>query len=113
MGELAMGAVNLAPLVEQGDDLGDLLGQQPVDRAAARGQVLQLVGGTTLQPPPRAPLAQLQRGARRPHRPASLTAWFSKTSRPALVAASTLGGTRPLSPNALFPRPAAAGRPAP
>jgi hypothetical protein len=36
------------------------------------------------------------------------TASSSKASRPALVTASTLGGTRPLSPNALFPPPAAA-----
>jgi hypothetical protein len=36
------------------------------------------------------------------------TASSSKASRPALVAASTRGGTRPLSPNALFPPPAAA-----
>jgi hypothetical protein len=60
VGELAVGAVDFAPLMEQLDDLGDLLGQQPMDRTTAR------------------------------------------------VAASTLGGTRPLSPNTGFPPPAAA-----
>src|ERR671910_414217 len=40
-------------------------------------------------------------------------AWQSKSSSPDLVAAPTRGGTRPLSPNALFPPPAPAGRPAP
>jgi hypothetical protein len=34
VGELAMGGVDLVPLVEQGDGLGDLLSQQPMDRPA-------------------------------------------------------------------------------
>jgi hypothetical protein len=100
--ELARGAVDLAPLVEQRDDLGDLLGQQLMDRPAARRRVLQQVGGATPQPSPRAPLAQLQRRARRPHRPSLVDGMIEQGQQPSLVAASTRGGTRPLSPNALF-----------
>jgi hypothetical protein len=45
MGELAMGAVDLAPLLEQSHDLSNLPVQQAVQRAAIRWLVLQLVGG--------------------------------------------------------------------
>jgi hypothetical protein len=97
VGELAVGAVDLAPFMKEGDDLGDLLGRQPVDRAAARPRVLRLVGGAAFQPPPRGPLIQLQDRAGRSHRPALVDGVPSRSSRPALVAASTRGGTRPLS----------------
>ena len=60
MGELAVGAVDLAPLVEQPHDLGDLLVQQAVHRAAPAGSVGQLAGGPAVQPPVDAQLADLE-----------------------------------------------------
>ncbi len=60
MGQLAVGAVDLAPVVEQRYDLGLLPLQQPVDRVAADGAVGQTVGGPSGAPTPRAPLGQLQ-----------------------------------------------------
>jgi hypothetical protein len=72
MGELAMGAVDLAPLVKQRHDLGDLVGEQPVARAAARTVILQLLGGAAAQPPVRADRAKLQHPAGRTKLPAGL-----------------------------------------
>ena len=60
MSQVAVGAVDLAPLLEQRHDLGLLSVQQPVDRVAAGLVVHQTVGGTSGAPPPRAPLGQLQ-----------------------------------------------------
>jgi hypothetical protein len=50
VGELAVGAVDLTPLLEQLNDLGDLVGEQPVQRAAARTAIGQLVGGAAPKP---------------------------------------------------------------
>jgi hypothetical protein len=49
--QLAVGAVDLAPRIEQPHDLGDLLLEQAVHRAAARGLVGELAGGAATQPP--------------------------------------------------------------
>jgi hypothetical protein len=50
-----MGAVHLAPLLGQLEDLLDLLVQQPVDRAATGGPILQRAshppGLPTVDPP--------------------------------------------------------------
>jgi hypothetical protein len=51
VGELAVGAVGLAPLAEQPQDLGDLPVQQPVHWAATRRLVLELADGPPAQPP--------------------------------------------------------------
>src|SRR6266536_3214154 len=112
MGELAVGPVDLAPLVEYGQDLSDLLVEQAMQRAAARTAIVELVCGQAPEPPVGPHRAKLQHLAGRAElerncKPAS-TARSSRSSRPALVAASTLAGTRPLSPNALFPPPTAA-----
>jgi hypothetical protein len=45
VGQLAVGAVDLAPLAEQRHDLGDLVGEQAVHGAAARRVVVELVSG--------------------------------------------------------------------
>jgi len=47
-----MAAVNLAPLLEHRQDLGLLPGQQPVDRVAAAGEVLETVRHLRVLPPP-------------------------------------------------------------
>ena len=70
MGELAVGAVDLAPPVEQRHDLGDLPVQQPVQRAAARTAILQLVGGAAAKPPVGPHRAKLQHPAGRTELPA-------------------------------------------
>jgi hypothetical protein len=59
VGELAVGAVDLGPLVEQRHDLGCLLGPQAVGGVVAGGQVGQPVGGPAGAPPPRPGLGQL------------------------------------------------------
>ena len=63
MGELAVGAVDLAPLLGQVENLLDLLVQQAVDRAAASGPVGKRAGRpaglSTIDPP----LADLQHPA--------------------------------------------------
>ncbi len=65
MGELAVGAVDLAPLVEQRHDLGDLPVEQAVQRAAARTAVFELVGGAAAKPPVGPHRARLQHPAGR------------------------------------------------
>jgi hypothetical protein len=108
VGELAVGAVDLTPLLEQPDDLRDLPVQQAMHRAATGGLVGQLASGTPVKPPVDAQLTDLHtRQTARTVQPCPV-ACSSKSSSPALVAASTLGGTWPLSPNALFPPPASA-----
>ena len=100
--ELAMRAIDIAPLLEQLEDRGHLLGSQTVQRGA-RLAVIQAARITPAAPPPRPPLVQLEvRQARRcSHSPS--TARSIRSSSSCLVAASTRRGTRPLSPSALFP----------
>ncbi len=69
MGELAVRAVDLSPLVVERHDLGVLLGQQSVHRIAARGPVLQVMVAAPLGPAVGPHLAQLQLPARRPEAP--------------------------------------------
>jgi hypothetical protein len=108
VGELAVGAVDLAPLMEQPHDLGSLPGQQPMQRAATGPAVGQLVGGAAAKPSVGPHRAKLQHPAGGPELPTGRHGLLDQVQRPALVAASTLGGTRPGSPNAGFPPPAAA-----
>jgi len=63
MGELAVGAVDLAPLLGQVENLLDLLVQQAVDRAAAGGPVGKRAGRPAGLPPVDPPLGDLQRPA--------------------------------------------------
>ena len=63
MGELAVGAVDLAPLLGQLQDLLDLLGEQSVDGAAATGSVLKRASGAAGLPTIDPPLADLQHPA--------------------------------------------------
>lgn len=69
MGELVVGPVNLAPLVKQPDDLGDLPVQQPAQRAPARAAVGQLISGVAAKPPVGPHRAKLQHPAGRTELP--------------------------------------------
>lgn len=60
MRERAVGPVDLAPLLEQRDDRGVLVRQQPVDRPPS-GDVVEAVADPPAAPPPRAGIGQLQR----------------------------------------------------
>ena len=70
MRELAVRAVDLAPLLGQREDRGDLLGPQGVHRPAARPAIFQRVGGLARLPVARAPLAQAEHAARPAQAPA-------------------------------------------
>ena len=63
MGELAVGAVDLAPLLEQRQHLGGFLGQDGVNRGPARCLVGQATAGPAGVPAVGTPLGQPQRGA--------------------------------------------------
>ncbi len=63
MGELAVGAVDLAPLLGQLQDCLNLLVEQAVDRATAGGPVGQRAGGPPGLPAVDPPLADLQHPA--------------------------------------------------
>jgi hypothetical protein len=67
-----VGAVDLAPLVEQRYDLGDLPVEQPVQRAATGTMIGQFVGGAAAQPPVGPHRAKLQHLAGRAELPAGL-----------------------------------------
>lgn len=60
MRELAMRAVDLTPRIEQRDDRGALVGEQPVDRAGAGAVVFEVTGSATFIPAPRAALDELE-----------------------------------------------------
>ena len=60
MRELAMRPIDLAPLIEQRDDRGALVGEQPMHRARARAVILEAAGFTALIPAPRPPLGELE-----------------------------------------------------
>ncbi|HSO56027.1 MAG TPA: hypothetical protein VL330_25530, partial [Actinomycetes bacterium] len=63
MGELAMGAVHLAPLLRQLQDLLDLLLQQAVDRATTGGPILKRASDSPGLPAAHPPLGHLQHSA--------------------------------------------------
>lgn len=106
MGQLAMGPVDLAPLLEQGQNLGVFIGQDALDRAPAGRGVDQPATSPAAVPAMRTDLAELEDPAGAAMVQPASTDSSIKSSSPALVAASTLRGTRPLSPNRLFPPPA-------
>ena len=60
MGQLAVGSVSFAPLVEERRNLGHLLIEQPMHRRPARRPVGQLADGTARQPAVRADFPELQ-----------------------------------------------------
>ena len=50
MRQLAVRAVSLAPLLEQGEDLLHFLSEEPMHRGPTRGPVDQLAAGSTGEP---------------------------------------------------------------
>jgi hypothetical protein len=85
VGELAVGAVGLAPLIEQPHDLGDLPVQQAVHWTPTRRKVGdEFTGGPPAQPPVDAQLVDLQHLAGRPHRPALLAGLLEQVQQPGL-----------------------------
>ena len=70
MGQFAMRSVGLAPLVEQRQDLGGLLGEEPMNRRAARRFVGQPADGSSRDPAVGAHLTEGQFIAGLPQRPA-------------------------------------------
>ena len=70
MGELAVRAVGLAPLVEQGQDLLGFLRAQPVHGRPARSLVGELPAGLACDPAVRASLGQVELTADAAQRPA-------------------------------------------
>jgi hypothetical protein len=76
VGQLAVAAVGLAPLVEQGQDLGHFVLQQPVHRGSARRQVDQLTPGPAGDPAVRPPRRQFQHLAGPAQRPTGIHRLF-------------------------------------
>lgn len=70
--ELAVRPVDLAPLVEQGQDLGRLLGQDAVHRGPARRAVAEAAAGSTGVPPVGTDLAQIEHCAGAPSCPTGI-----------------------------------------
>jgi hypothetical protein len=102
VGELAVGAVDLAPRLEQPHDLGDLPLQQAVHRAATRRLVGELVAGAPAQPPVGAQLTDPKHLAGGPHRPALLHGLLEQAQQPGLGGLIHPGRDPATQPNALF-----------
>ncbi len=73
MRQLAMRAVDLAALVVERHDLGHLVLEQPVRRAAPEAAVGQLAERTALCPAPGPGLTQLELSTRSPQAPAGVS----------------------------------------
>lgn len=72
MGQLAMAAVGLAPLIEQSQDLGGFGVEQPVRGRSARGLIGQFPDRAARDPAVRAHLTEFQLVAGTAQRPARL-----------------------------------------
>jgi hypothetical protein len=82
--ELAVTAVGLPPLVEQGQDRLGLLGEQPVQWGPAGALVDQLPAGPAGQPAVCPDLAELKFETGPAHRPAGLEGLGQQVQRPGL-----------------------------
>ena len=103
MGELAMRAVDLAPLVVQRHDLGHLVVEETVHRAAARRPVGQFAGRSALHPAVGAYLAQLELAARPPHTPAGVDRVGDEVEQPCFGDLVDAAGDRATQPQRSFP----------
>lgn len=72
MRQLAVRAVSLAPLLEQGEDLLHFLSEEPMHRGPTRGPVDQLAAGSTGEPAVDSDLADLEHTADPSDRPPGL-----------------------------------------
>ena len=84
MGEFAVRPVDLAPLVEQGQDLGFLLGQDPVHREPARRPVGQPAAGPAGVPAVGADLAESECPAGAADTPAGVEGFVDEIEQPCL-----------------------------
>ena len=100
MGELAVGPVDLAPLVEQRQDRGLLLGQDAVHRTPARQPVDQRAQGSAGQPAVPPDLAKLERPAAVADRPTLLDRGIEQVEQPRLG-----GRVDPVRDSATQPQP--------
>ncbi len=100
MGEFAVGPVDLTPLLEQGQDLGCLLGQDPVHREPARRLVGQPAAGPAGVPAVGADLADLKRPAGAADTPAGIHGPVDEIEQPCLG-----GRIHPARDSATQPQP--------
>lgn len=84
MGELAVRPVDLAPLVEQGEDLGFFSGQDAVGWAAARGLVGQSTAAAAGVPAMGTDLAEVERATGPADRPAGIHRFIDEVEQPCL-----------------------------
>ena len=103
MRELAMGPVNLAPLIEQGQNVIDLPGQQPVDRSAARSTVRQPIISAAPRPAPQPTLGQIQYRTGLPDRPTVPHGGVDQVEQPGLRGRVNPGRDLATQPQPPFP----------
>jgi hypothetical protein len=84
VGQLAMAAVGLCPLVEQRQDLSHLLVEQPMHRMTTGCPVGQLTAGPAGDPAVRPHLTELQHLRRPAQRPARLQRLVEKVEQAGL-----------------------------
>ncbi len=107
MGEFAVGPVDLTPLLEQGQDLGCLLGQDPVHREPARRLVGQPAAGPAGVPAVGADLADLKRPAGAADTPAGIHGPVDEIEQPCLggrIHPARDSATQPQPPFPLYQR---------
>jgi hypothetical protein len=113
VGELAVGAVDLAPLGGQPQDLLDLLVQQALDHPAAGGPVRQCAGGAPGLPTVDPPLADLQHPAGSLGGEPLGDGLVDQLQQRLLGGGFHPWGTPPINPSAMFPAARSARSPAP
>jgi len=79
VGQLAVAAVGLAPLVEQRQDLAFFFWQRPVHRRTSRCVIVELSAGAAGDPTVRAALGQVELAARAAQRPAGIKGLIEQT----------------------------------
>lgn len=104
MGELAMRAVYLAPLIGEPQDRVDLLRAQLVHRRPARLAVRQPPGSGALLPVPRTPLGQAKHAARLTETPARAGRLREQLQKPRLDRSVDAGWDTAYQPERVFPR---------
>ena len=107
MGELAVAQIDRPPLVEQGQDLGLLPGQQAVGRVAARDGIIEGAGGLAVPPPPRPGTFQLEQPADPSQRPPRVDRVVDQTEQDELGGAVNPSRDRAAQAQLAFPRRAA------
>jgi len=103
VGELAVRPVDLAPLVEQGQNLSHLTVEEAVHRRPARGPVAELLLSPADQPPVRAELTDLQHLAGATDCPAGLDGGVDQVEQPGLGGRVDPAGDAATQPQPPFP----------